>query len=157
MPANTSNYPAQEHATLKQNSKLGLGLSLLNVLSSAVFGVKPLIRCAVGGVLWSEFESAFATWDGHVTFGSSQMDAHAGGFYLWSAIRELRKGKYSTGRLILLLALSIISLPALYEYVVAWVRDGFAPVGKFHIHRIDHVAHIGGILTGFLNAYLQLG
>jgi hypothetical protein len=176
MPANTSRDPDGENTSLKFYSKLGLTNSFVTVLSCAVFGVKPLIRAGVGGILWSEFESAFATWDGHVTFGSSQLGSHAIGFYVWSAIRELLKGKYSTGRLLLLLGLSVFSIPGFYEMVSAWAGDGFDPVsplvrtefemktnygyednGGFHIHRVDHVAHIGGILTGFLNASLQLG
>ena len=157
MPLATSPDPVGENATLKQNSKLGLGSALLTVLSCAAFGVKPLIRAAVGGVLWAESESAFATWDGHVTFGSSHVSAHAGGFFVWSAIRELIKGKYSTSRLVLLAALSIFSVPEIVFQIDMWAGDGFGPVGSFHIHRVDHVAHIGGILTGFLNAYLQLG
>ena len=82
MPANTSRDPDGENTTLKLNSKLGLGSALLTVLTCAAFGVKPLIRAAVGGVLWAESESAFATWDGHVTFGSSHVSAHAGGFFV---------------------------------------------------------------------------
>ena len=157
MPANTSRDPDGENTTLKLNSKLGLGSALLTVLTCAAFGVKPLIRAAVGGVLWAESESAFATWDGHVTFGSSHVSAHAGGFFVWSAIRELLKGKYSTSRLLVLAALSVFSLPEILVDLDMWAGDGFGPVGSFHIHRVDHVAHIGGILTGFLNAHLQLG
>ena len=88
MPGNTSPDAIHENARLKENSKDGLMAALATVLSCAVFGVKPLIRAAVGGVLWSEFESAFATWDGHVTFGSSQLDSHAAAFYVFSALRE---------------------------------------------------------------------
>ena len=157
VPANTSRDPDGDDAILKRNSKLALGSALLTLLSCAAFGVKPLIRAAVGGVLWAESESAFATWDGHVTFGSSHVSAHAGGFFVWSAIREILKGKYSTSRLLLLAVLSLLSLPEILVDVDTWAGDGFRPVGYFHIHRVDHVAHIGGILTGFLNAYLQLG
>ena len=157
VPANTSSNPDGDDAILKRNSKLALGSALLTVLTCAAFGVKPLIRAAVGGVLWAESESAFATWDGHVTFGSSHVSAHAGGFFVWSAIRELLKGKYSTSRLLVLAALSVFSLPEILVNVDWWAGDGFRPVGSFDIHRVDHVAHIGGILTGFLNAYLQLG
>ena len=62
MPANTSRDPDGDDAILKRNSKLALGSALLTLLSCAAFGVKPLIRAAVGGVLWAESESAFATW-----------------------------------------------------------------------------------------------
>jgi len=85
------------------------------------------------------------------------MDSHAAAFYLWSAFREIRKGKWSNWRLVLVLGVSILSLPNVLEYVQAWREDDFAPVGEFGIHRVDHFAHIGGIVTGFLNAYLQLG
>ena len=98
MPANTSSDPVNDDITLKRNSKLNLRDNLLTVLSCAAFGVKPLIQVAIGAVLWAELESAFATWDGHVTFGSSHLGAHAMGFYIWSAIRTLLKGKFTTAR-----------------------------------------------------------
>ena len=157
MPYHTSQDPFAENTELIDNSNTSLVYHIGVVLASLVFGWKPLIRAAVGSVLWAESESLFATWDGHVTFGSSHVGAHAGAFFLWSAIREIRKWKWSYFRLVVLLIGSGIIAPELYEFIQVWARDGFGPVGEYHIHRVDHVAHIGGILTGMLNAYLQLG
>ena len=161
MPSVSSTDPVNDDITLKRNSILNLRDSFITILSCAAFGIKPLIQVAIGAVMWAEFESAFATWDGHVTFGSSHLGAHAMGFYIWSAVRILLKGKFTTARLpffLLVAGLSYFSVPAFFEFVGQWIRDDFSPVGEFHLHRMDHVAHIGGILTGFLNAhFLQLG
>ena len=158
MPANNVRQP---HFLINQSlwnrSTEGAWFALFAVLVTGVFGWNALIRAAVGSVVWSEAESVFATWDGHVTFGTSHITAHAGGFFLFSAVREILTSKKLSWLRILLLGLSFVTLPDLIVFVGIWVRDGFSPVSvpvsKGMVHRIDNVAHIGGILTGFLNAY----
>ena len=129
--------------------------TLITLLFPLVFGWTSFWRCALGGVLWAETESMFATWDGHVTFGSSQVLGHASGFFIYSAVRRLMFQKTSTFMKIALILLGIIPADTIIAFFNAWSNDGFRPVGTFdaHVHRVDHVAHIGGILTGFLNAH----
>ena len=63
------------------------------------------------------------------------------------------------------LSISIWSLPMVVmavdifvEFFGAWRQDGFAvcsPVNRMFVnHRVDHFAHMGGIVAGVLTAWL---
>jgi hypothetical protein len=146
---------------LKRNSWDGLKGTFFSLLPNILFGWPAFWRSIVGSLIWAESESLFATWDGHVTFGTSHVTAHLAGFYLYSAIRSLFSSTHILGKIFVVLLGYFTVWDVITDYVGAWMRDDFAPVSKYEHgdrvrtlgHRIDHVAHIGGILTGMINAH----
>ena len=142
------------HIMLEEQYKIVRNTAILLVPLSLLFGWTSFWRCALGGVVWSEAESMFATWDGHVTFGSSHIVGHASGFFVYSAVRRLLTQKTSWFMRIALVMIGLIPVDVILEFVGGWVNSGYRPVGDWNdVHRTDHVAHVGGILTGFLNAH----
>ena len=139
----------QTWVNYKQNALLMLPILL--------FGWKSVWRSIVGGLVWAESESAFASWDGHVTFGSSHISGHLVGFTLYSAIRLLFNNKASMPFKMLIGVLGLVtgSWQTAYFFLSQWAgHDNFSAVGDWgFIHRVDNVAHVGGILTGMLNAF----
>ncbi len=131
-----------------------IGMLMLPVL---LFGWTSVWRCLVGGVVWAESESMFASWDGAVTFGPSHVSAHVAGFSLVSLIRLLynKRASISAKALVVGLGFAVGSWDVVWHFLKEWaIHDNFSPVGDWHlIHRVDNVAHVGGILTGMLNAY----
>ena len=164
MPANA--FPPGERddldKMLTRNSWDGVKFVVIQVLPNILFGWPAVWRSVVGGLIWAESESLFATWDGHVTFGSSHVAAHLSGFYLYSAISFLFSSTHIINKIIVVLVgYFASSFEILQDFLGAWYRDDFGAVSKYELgdkkgslgHRIDNVAHIGGILTGMINAY----
>ena len=145
---------------LTHNSWDAVKWGVIALLPNILFGWPAIWRSVVGSLIWAESESLFATWDGHVTFGSSHVAAHLSGFYLYSAISFLFSSAHILSKIFVVL-LGYFNYQILFDFVDAWYLDDFGPVSKYELgdkkgplgHRIDNVAHIGGILTGMINAY----
>ena len=110
-----------------------------------------------GAIAWAEGESIFASWDGHVTFGSSHVQAHGMGFLTVYLIRELLKNPFGWRSLVMIALFWWESIPhVVLAWIGAWAHDGYRPVSEQDYDvdpfRTDHVAHIGGLVTGVLNA-----
>ena len=103
----------------------------------------------IGGILWAEMESAFAYWDGHVTFGSSHVTAHFIGYGIVSMMMQKRLT-------IWMLPFVTFNVLNLKFFIEKWWQDGFAVVSKVNApgiqHRTDHLAHIGGLVAGGITA-----
>ena len=135
---------------LKQGSLDSLranGIQLM-LLWLALGGNRALIGL-IGGILFAEMESYFAYWDGHVTFGSSHVMAHSIGYGLVSMMLQKKLTMW-------MLPFVIFSTPTFYNFVTMWAADDFKVVGEArgYPHRIDHLAHIGGIVAGAITALL---
>jgi len=152
----TINVPSshQDHINkkLKEQSLDSLratGIQLM-LLWLALGGNRALIGL-IGGILFAEMESYFAYWDGHVTFGSSHVMAHSIGYGLVSMMLQKKLTMW-------MLPFVIFSTPTFYNFVTMWAADDFNVVSKGSVgdiwHRIDHVAHIGGIVAGAITALL---
>ena len=140
---------------LQVDSEHNLRDNIFPILFVGIFGWTPLWRSIVGGIVWAESESLFATWDGHVTFGSSHVYAHIAGFTVIMVVRTIFM-KTSILSKLLVLAISYPAWGALFNLTKEWAEDGFRPVSLLkegYTFRVDHVAHIGGLLTGAINAY----
>jgi hypothetical protein len=143
-----------DDARMKQASINNAIKAAVLVATNAAFGWKSMAKAGVGGIVWAEAESIFATWDGHVTFGTSHIMGHAAGFFLVNAIREMLARKSSWKRISFIAVLGYLSVDIVYDFVKVWARGGFSPVSGSKLpHRVDNVAHIGGLLTGALNGY----
>jgi hypothetical protein len=163
MPASV--FPPREHADV--NSRLtdaswnNLKSVFISMLPMILFGWPALWRSVVGGLIWAESESLFATWDGHLSFGSSHVGAHLSGFYLYSTIRTLFSSTDWFYKIFVVLVGYFVAWDHIQDMVGAWIRDDFGPVSKYVHgdrkgplgHRVDHVAHIGGLVTGMINAH----
>ena len=136
---------------LIKNSQDGvLTVVIEHLLLWLALGGNPALISLIGGVLWAEMESAFAYWDGHVTFGSSHVSAHCLGYGLGSIFLKKGFSKWE-------LPFMLFTAPVLYFFVTEWVGDGFDVVSQSSgccPHRIDHMAHIGGVVTGVISACL---
>ena len=155
----TINVPLriQDHINkkLKEQSLDSLratGIQLM-LLWLALGGNRALIGL-IGGILFAEMESYFAYWDGHVTFGSSHVTAHSIGYGLVSMMLQKKLT-------IWMLPFLIYTTPLFYTFVTWWARDGFKVVGSgiyrpggHSLHRVDHLAHIGGMVAGAITALL---
>jgi hypothetical protein len=129
----------------------------LLMLPILLFGWTSVWRSLVGGVAWAEAESMFATWDGHVTFGPSHVSGHLVGFTMYKFIRLIFSSKGSMAFKFLTGVLGLLAgtWQTAYRFYHIWAdHSNFGAVGDPGlIHRVDNVAHIGGILTGMLNAH----
>ena len=137
---------------LIENSKSGLLIAaVLNLFLWLGLDANSALISVTGGLLWAELESAFAYWDGHVTFGSSQVSAFATGYGLTSIFMKKRFSWWN-------LPFIALAAPTLYVFLRDWAKDGFAVVSKETYcctpHRIDHLAHIGGMVAGLTTAWL---
>ena len=123
------------------------GIQLM-LLWLALGGNRALIGL-IGGILFAEMESYFAYWDGHVTFGSSHVIAHSIGYGLVSMMLQKKLT-------IWMLPFVIFTTPIFFGFVSWWARDNFNVVGEArgYPHRIDHLAHIGGMVAGAITALL---
>ena len=131
--------------SLEQLRANGIQLMLLWL---ALGGNRALIGL-IGGILFAEMESYFAYWDGHVTFGSSHVIAHSIGYGLVSMMLQKKLTVW-------MLPFVIFTTPIFFGFVSWWARDNFNVVGEArgYPHRIDHLAHIGGIVAGAITALL---
>jgi hypothetical protein len=142
---------------LKLQTWINYKQNALLMLPILLFGWTSVWRSIVGGVAWAEAESMFASWDGHVTFGSSHVSGHLVGFTLYKFIRLIfsSKGSIAFKTLIGVLGLLVGTWKTAYRFYHIWAaHSNFGAVGDVGlIHRVDNVAHIGGILTGMINAH----
>ena len=129
--------------SLEQLRANGIQLMLLWL---ALGGNRALIGL-IGGILFAEMESYFAYWDGHVTFGSSHVMAHSIGYGLVSMMLQKKLT-------IWMLPFLIFTTPIFYNFVTMWAADDFKVVGEGRLHRVDHLAHIGGMVAGAITALL---
>ena len=150
-----ANVPAEDQAyvnvELTENSEKALVTGALeHLLLWVALGRNPALISLIGGVVWAESESLFAYWDGHVTFGSSHVSAHCIGYGLTSIFMKKGFSKWS-------LPFILVAATILTDFLGVWASDGFAVTSdKPHglPHRVDHLAHIGGIVVGMLTAWL---
>ena len=150
------NAPAID-AFLKLLSKDGGKHAVKTMLATLVFGVKPFLQNLSGAIAWAEGESIFASWDGHVTFGSSQVVAHATGFLSVALIQELIKNPFGWRSLLMIALFWFLEVPkTVKDWVKVWKNlsnyAAVSPTLPGVPMRIDNVAHIGGLVTGALNA-----
>ena len=139
--------------------------ALLNMALLAPLGTNRVIFNILGGLLFAEAESAFALWDGHVSFGSSHTMGHTWGFGLVSIIIKIWKSSVLKNKLPLILLIPFIgfAFSGIDFFLWNWRKDGFhvTQQGEFKpdyefgdLHRIDNLAHIGGIVAGAITAVL---
>jgi hypothetical protein len=150
---------SQVHDVLERNSKfVALETFLVHptLLYLAFKDLNPVLFGLIGGVVWAEVESYFAYWDGHVTFGSSHVTAHLAGYGLTKILMKRFKG--FSWWMILYIAYCLFIV---FTFARQWGHDGFAVTGEEnnpdYPHRIDHLAHIGGLLAGAFTAWLTSG
>ena len=151
------NNAAEVDERLKAISKSNAKHTFAIMLATLIFGVKPMLQNLTGGIAWAEGESIFASWDGHVTFGSSHVQAHGMGFLTVSLIRELIKNPFGWRSLLMIVFFLWEQIPhTVIAWIGGWVNDGYRPVSELghDDFRTDHVAHIGGLVTGILNSAL---
>ena len=122
---------------------------------AAFVGPSHAVACFLGMYTWAETESLFARYVAKaVTFGRSHVDFFICGYGLGLV------GKTSLPTS--LLAAWYYGLNpdvSVWEAFLWWQRDGFAlvsPSAYLGSHRVDHFAHIGGIVAGFfLSRYVS--
>ena len=139
------------HNQLTTQAQVGLAETTLIHALSLAWGTKSALKLAATSVLFSEFESYWAVhMEDSVSFGSSHSLATATGHIL---MNFLLTKKPTVFQYITVIAATL----QLGQFSFLWFKDGFMPVGatgKLNpYHRVDHVAHIGGMLTGALSAY----
>ena len=135
------------HAKLTEQAYSGLLTTAIFHGLSLAWGTRSSLKLAGTSVLFTELESYWATnVEKSVTFGSSHSVATAVGHILTKYLLTKKRSWFQ----------AIAALIALYqagEFAWWWQSDSFQAVGHGSVHRIDHVAHIGGMLVGALSAY----
>ena len=136
------------HNQLSLQAQYGLAESALIHALSFAWGTKSALKLAATSVLFSELESYWAVhMENAVSFGSSHSIATAAGHIL-TKFMQTKKPTW-----LQILAVIIAAFES-GTYLLFWAKDGFKAVGELgKIHRVDHVAHIGGMITGALSAY----
>ena len=139
------------HNKLATQAQLGLAETTIFHLMALAWGYKSALKLAATSVLFSEFESYWAVhMEDSVSFGSSHSLATATGHILMSFF--LTK-KPTVFQIITVIAATFNF--GTFGYM--WFQDGLkavGPTGKVNpYHRVDHVAHIGGMLAGALSSY----
>jgi hypothetical protein len=132
---------------LKWASRQGLELAALQNLIMLPLGGNAVLKNMIGSVVFAEAESVFATWDGHVTFGSSHATAHWIGYSLTTVLQQ--------GFSLWTVPCVLWALTQGLDFFVQWEDAGFRAVSdldKWIPFRTDHVAHIGGIIAGVVTA-----
>ena len=140
--------------------------ALMNMMFLAPMGPNRMIMNLLGSVGFAELESTFAYLDGHVSFGSSHTMGHTWGFGLVSLVLMLWRSSIRQNRWVYLLLLPFLSnaIAGAGAFYYQWHLDGyqitnlktFTPDyegGTGWLHRIDHMAHIGGLIAGGLTAF----
>ena len=140
--------------------------ALMNMMFLAPMGPNRMIMNLLGSVGFAELESGFAYLDGNVSFGSSHTMGHTWGFGLVSLVLMLWRSSIRKNRWVYLLLLPFITnaIAGAGAFYYQWHLDGyqitnlqpFTPDyegGKGWLHRIDHMAHIGGLIAGGLTAF----
>ena len=126
-----------------------LDSAILHALS-LLWGQRSALKLVGTSVLFAELESYFAVnVENSVSFGSSHLSATAQGYILAKWLQSKKRSMWQDLAMLYALALS-----GYMGYL--WAQDGFAATGEIRkslVHRVDHVAHIGGLLTGVLSAY----
>ena len=134
---------------LTLQAQLGLLETVLRHALSFAWGTKSALKLAATSVLWSEFESYWAVhMENAVSFGTSHSVATATG-------HALTKFSLTKNRTTFQWIAMIVALLQLGMFGTWWIKDGLQPVGPGgkRPHRVDHVAHIGGMLVGALSAF----
>ena len=149
VPSSLQDYINKKLKEQSLDSLRATGIQLM-LLWLALGGNRALIGL-IGGILFAEMESYFAYWDGHVTFGSSHVMAHSIGYGLVSMMLQKKLTMW-------MLPFLIFTTPTFYNFVTMWAADDFKVVSKGYValtwHRVDHLAHIGGIVAGAITALL---
>ena len=121
-----------------------------------------------GGVLWVELESMFSNWDSEgkaVTFGGSGYTNYAVGFMLGWGYRHFGWWKKLSGFKFVGIIIAMLATANLaFSSLRSWAKSGFKAfvsedvmkaTNQFKLvpHRMDNVAHVGGLVLGLIAAY----
>ena len=136
------------HNKLATQAQLGLAETTIFHLMALAWGYKSALKLAATSVLFSELESYWAVhMENAVRFGSSHSIATAAGHILLKFMLT-KKPTW------LQIFAAVVASFQFGTFGYLWIKHGFKAVGPAgKIHRMDHVAHIGGMLTGALSAY----
>ena len=136
------------HNQLTTQAQVGLAETTLIHALSLAWGTKSALKLAATSVLFSELESYWAVhMENAVSFGSSHSIATAAGHILLKFMLT-KKPTW------LQIFAAVVASFQFGTFGFMWIKHGFKAVGPAgKIHRMDHVAHIGGMLTGALSAY----
>ena len=135
---------------LKKQSRIALAdTTLHHALTYLAWGPRSALKLVGTSVLFAELESYWAVHqEKAVSFGSSHTSAAATGYNLTRWVLAKRKTIWQH-------IAALYSLLPLSLFVLMWVHDGFGVTGSVRkYHRVDHVAHIGGVVVGALSASL---
>ena len=160
LPAESSHENVRKHDNdeLTGKSIRNLKVAMASMILLSPMGTNAMLINVLGSILWAESESIFAKWDGHVSFGSSHLMAHTWGFGIAAILKMLWNLKRFRWWLLSLVPFALASLGGVGGFVKWWGEDGFGVVSDvrpFGLHRTDHMAHIGGLIVGFANGFLN--
>ena len=152
-PSGNPGADARVDKRLAKESAENLQYAAINMLLVLPLGMWPFLYNVLGALLWTEGESLFAYWDGHVTFGSSHTMGHTWGFAIVSVVRLALKGRFRHWML-LLLPLLYNTVNGVRNFLRMWSEGDYGPVSdSMGDHRVDNVAHIGGLVAGAFTAW----
>lgn len=135
------------HNGLKDQSQYALLSTVIVHALSLPWGRYGTLKLIGTSILFSEIESYLAVnLENVVSFGSSHSLAVAVGYILSKSFfaknRDISWLKISAG---------IVAMLQVLDFAYMWAKDGFKAVGHgAPFHRVDNVAHIGGMLVGAL-------